>query len=277
MPALGRRDFLRASAVGGLAASMPAVIVGCAGEPAPVALGTILEGGAAPLAFDARGLRWALAPREGRIDVLDPDGLVMQTFAELAHPGAVAIDGSGRAWVVELGASRVAVIDLDRGVIARHGADVLHGPRDVAVDGDGSVLIADALAHHVVRFDARGRMVGVLGTAGPGEGELNGPRGVAVDRDGTIVVAEVGGRRVTRMADDGAWLASWGDEGRFLAPRALRIGPDGRIAVADAVRGEVTVHRGDGAVLAEHRTTSLPEAVAFAPDGALWITGPARG
>ena len=280
---LGRRQLLRASATLGLASAVPAslgsALTGCGvSASAPVALGTIVEGGLGALAFDARGLSWALDARAGILEVREVDGALLRTIEELAHPAAIALDASGRAWVVEAASATLAVIDLDRGVIARHGAELLRGPRDVAIDADASVLVADALAHRVVRLDPSGRVVAMLG--GPivderDEGVLNGPRGVAIADDGSVLVAEIGGARITRLASDGAWLETIASG--LTAPRALRVGPDGRIAVADAVRGEVTLHDASGALLSTHRPTRVPEALAFAPDGALWISGRETG
>jgi len=277
---LKRRELFRAGAAVGALAVLPAGLFGCATDATSVALGTVVDGGLAPRAFDTRGLSWLLAPREGRVEVRDADGTLVQSIDGLAYPAAIAIDASDRAWVVEIGTSTLACIDLERATTTRYGAGILRGARDVAIDVDGQVLVADLFAHQVVRFDDRGGFMASLGTpitgASADESVLNGPRGVALAHDGTVLVAEVGARRVTRLAPDGTWLETVASD--FIAPRELRVAPsDGRFAVADTVRGDVTVYDARGALLATHRSARLPEAIAFARDGALWISGREHG
>lgn len=273
---LRRRELLQASAALGVASALPFGLSGCAGEPPAFALGTVVDAGVSPVVFDARGFAWLLSPLENRLEVRDPDGAVVRTVTELARPRALAIDATGRGWLVESGAARLTSIDLDRGTVTVHGEDVLLAPRDVAVDADGHVLVADAHAHVIARFDGSGAWLGAIGlpvtAAIEDEAALNGPRSIAVAIDGTLLVGEGGARRVSRLASDGRWLETVVAD--LSAPRVVRVSSaDGRFAVADPVRGEVRVLDAAGSLLATHRPARLPESLAFAPDGALWISG----
>lgn len=275
MISLGRRQLVRGATAVGVAAALPGGLSACATTQAPVALGTIVDGGAQPLVLDARGLTWRLSPLEGRVDVLDADGVLVRAITDLAHPRTVAIDARGRGWIVEVGAGRLSRVDLDRDLVTQHGEGTLTGPRDVALDSEGHVVVADALRHTLVRLDDEGAVrdeLGVPVSAHPDDAlALNGPRSLALDVDGTWLVAEVGAGRVSRRASDGAWLEDVVTE--LPAPRMVRIATaDGRAAIADVVRGEVLVVR-QGVLLATHRVTRMPESIAFAPDGALWISG----
>lgn len=269
--------MFRAGAIVGAASFLPVGLFGCATDVVPTALGRIVDDGVAPRAFDRRGLSWLLSPVEGRVEVRDADGTLVQAVDGLAYPSAIAIDAAGRGWIVELGAGTLACIDLERATTTRVGAGTLRTPRDVAVDAEGRLLVAEIGTHQVLRLDERGRVVESLGAPierGPAdeEGVLNGPRSLAVALDGSILVAELGAARVTRLASDGTWLETV--VSGFVSPRTLRVGPDGRFAVADVVRGDVSVYDARGALLTTYRPSArLADAIAFAPDGALWVSG----
>lgn len=288
----GRRDFARLSFLAGAGASLP---LGCVSSGADVGAGAGASGlpvglAASPRDFDVRGRSWSLLPNEGALEVHDAGARLLRVDA-LARPVAVAVHDDV-AWVIELGAfergvSGLARIDL-AGRVTRHGGEVLVGPRDVALDADGSVLVADSLAHRIHRFDPEGAHVGSMGEPGPREGQLNGPRALAVDAD-TWLVAEIGGRRVTRLDRSGAWLETvqlesldlestllLNDAPTLVAPRALRVGPDGLVAVADLVADQVFLVGRDGSH-AHFAPDVRPEGLAFAPDGTLWVCGAARG
>lgn len=275
-----RRDLFRAGAIVGAASLLPGGLFGCATE-VPSALGRVVDDGIAPRAFDRRGFTWLLSPAEGTLEIHDGDGTLVQRVEGLAYPSAIAIDAAGRGWVVEASAATLAVIDLDRATTTRLGAGVLGTPRDVAVDAEGRILVAEVSLHQVLRLDGEGRLIGALGfpiTTGPAdaEGVLNGPRSVALALDGSILVAEGGARRITRLAGDGTWLETVASG--FAAPRSVRVGPDGRFAVADVVRNDVTVYDARGSLLTTYRpSTRLADTIAFAPDGALWVSGRALG
>jgi len=194
---LRRRQILRGAGTLGVISAFPFGLTACGSEPAPVALGTIVDGGLVARAFDLRGMSWVLLPHEGRIEILDADGVLVGTVNDLAFPTAVAFDAVGRGWVVEVGAARLARIDIDRGELTRFAEGSLRCPRDVAIDGEGRVLVADLAAHRIARFDDRGRAIDLIGepvtdTLSHEEGSLNGPRSLAIASDGTLLIVEAG-------------------------------------------------------------------------------------
>lgn len=104
----------------------------------------------------------------------------------------------------------------------------LAGPTGLALDGDGTVLVADAAGHRVYRYDpVAGTVAVVLGTGQPGVGApgtpgpdapVTQPAAVAVGPNGQVYVAEAGNHRVIRVDGAGnlalvAGRGSAGDEG----------------------------------------------------------------
>lgn len=283
-----RRDFVRLSLLAGAGATLP---LGCASPSAQAGRvgGLTVASDSSPRAFDARGRSWSLAPDEGALEVVHAGTRVLHVEG-LARPVAVAVQDD-IAWVVERGdfersSAGLARVTLD-GRVTRHGGEVLVGPRDVALDVDGCVLVADSLAHRIHRFDPEGALVASVGEPGSGEGQLNGPRALAVDAD-TWLVGEVGGGRITRRDRSGARLETLiyepvhlestplaGDAPALVTPRALRVGPNGLVAVADLVADQVFLFARDGGHACLTPDVS-PEGLAFDPDGTLWVLGSAR-
>ncbi|MHB0977735.1 MAG: 6-bladed beta-propeller [Candidatus Aquicultorales bacterium] len=65
--------------------------------------------------------------------------------------------------------------------------DRLHRPEEVAVDGDGTLYIADTFKHRVVVFDSDGKFIRSIGSKGTGYGHIEYPSGVAT-ADGRLFV-----------------------------------------------------------------------------------------
>ncbi len=88
----------------------------------------------------------------------------------------------------------------------------LNGPNALAVEADGSLLVADSRNHRIRRMTVGGSWTTVAGGGESGDGErpldgpaletaLRYPSGVAVDEDGDIFVADTGNHRICRIAE----------------------------------------------------------------------------
>jgi uncharacterized protein (TIGR03437 family) len=141
--------------------------------------------GADGLAFGPDGSLYAASTSTGRVDIVNGDAST--AFAGSGEPGYSGDGGAATA--------------------AR-----LNGPRDVAVDAEGRVFIADE-DNHVVRLvelDGTIRTYagnGVEGTAGDGgpanAAELDSPKAVAVGDDGALFIAD-DSRRVRKVLAPGS-------------------------------------------------------------------------
>lgn len=193
--------------------------------------------------------------------------------ALLKYPRQMAWDAQGNLYYAEMGGHKVRMIDA---------------------------------ATHMVRTVAGTGLSGYSGDGGdPLQAQLNSPYGVAVGPDGTLYIADSGNNRIravnpartaiTTFAGDGTPYFT-GDGGpaeyaQFDNPEDLRFGPDGSLYVADTrnhcvrkiqfLQGATFVstiagvgrhpgYSGDGKAA---RTALLdsPEAIAFDPQGNLWI------
>jgi len=79
------------------------------------------------------------------------------------------------------------------------------GPRGIAVNGNGNVLVADTGNKRIVVFDKDGNYITEFGSAGFDPGQFDEPVGVAVAPSGTVYVTDTWNQRVQAFmpSDDG--------------------------------------------------------------------------
>lgn len=145
--------------------------------------------------------------------------------APLIDPRSVTIDSKGNLFILERGGNALRQVD-PRGRIrtvvgasgkagfSGDGGDgrpaQLNGAKDVGMDLDGTVLIADTDNHSVRRYDPRDGKIsrvagtGVKGSAGAGGDaracQLNEPHGVWVHpKTGDIYISDSGNHRILRL------------------------------------------------------------------------------
>lgn len=178
----------------------------------------------------------------------------------LKKPAGIALDASGRVYVVDATARRLVVFDalgLFLGQI--DGSAWWQRPSAVAVDAPGErVYIVDTGGvesdrHRVWMHDARGRPLGSFGRRGSDDGEFNLPADIAMAPDGTLWVLDAGNFRVQAFDAGGRYLRQFGSlgngVGQFARPRGLVVDRDGLVYVSDASFCNLQVFRPDGVVL----------------------------
>jgi DNA-binding beta-propeller fold protein YncE len=165
-------------------------------------------------------------------------------------------------------------------------------PFGIAVHGGRVYVAVDNYA--VVKLTRDLRFVGSF--RGPGGERLSRfLRAVATDAAGRVYVADASANRVVVFDSSGTPFRSWGASGtapgQFLAPVDVAAGPAGELLVAEPLRGtgeivplypagrplsyiariarESVWTSGGGVRLGTHLFS--PTAVAFAPDGSVWV------
>lgn len=137
---------------------------------------------------------------------------------------AVEVGPDGTVYILERQGNRLRGVDLRSGIIttrAGTGAKgfsgdggpalsaTFDGPKELAVDGAGNILIVDTENHAIRRIDARTGVISTLAGSGQrgGEGDggpataarLDRPHGVAIGPDGSIWIGDTGNHRVRRV------------------------------------------------------------------------------
>ena len=193
------------------------------------------------VAFDPKGASMVVADLDNRrVRAIDMASGLVRTVAgdgskgvprdgseaarsPLVDPRAAALDGAGNLYIAERGGHALRVVDASGRIRTVVGtgkaggtgdggpgiAATLNGPKHLAIDRDGGVLIADTENHAIRKFlPADGTITRVAGTGVRGLGRAAGsPKGVALDRphgvsvaaDGTLYIADSDNGRILRV------------------------------------------------------------------------------
>lgn len=181
---------------------------------------------------------------------ITPDGVVT-TWAGLAgtsgsgngnggvarfnSPEGVAVDGTGIVFVADTGNHLIRRIDVNGNVttvggIAGSSGDTngnftiskFNGPRGVAVDSGGHLLVADTGNHLIRRISNIGdvtTLAGGTGQAGSTDAtgtaaRFSSPRGVAVDSAGNVYAADTGNSTIRKITSAGVVTTLAGSAGQ---------------------------------------------------------------
>jgi sugar lactone lactonase YvrE len=196
-----------------------------------------------------------------RVRKISPDGTVSTlagsgrqgfadgagTAAQFNSPTGVAMDGEGSIIITDQGNHRVRKISPDgtvstlagsgsRGFVDGAGAAAqFNFPYGVAVDGEGSIIIADYGNQRVRKITPDGTVSTLAGSGSAGfadgagaAAQFNGPYGVAVDGEGSIIITDYSNKRVRKITPDGTVSTLFAGSCGFYG---VAIGADGCVVV----------------------------------------------
>ena len=128
-------------------------------------------------------------------------------------------------------------------------------PYGIAVQNDGTIIIADSLNNKIRGIDLDGNVFTIAGTGEPGdkdgpgnEATFSNPYGIAIRDDGTIIVTDSYNHKIRGIDLDGnvfiiAGTGEVGDkdghEATFYYPCGIAIRNDGTIIVADSYNNKI--------------------------------------
>jgi len=126
-------------------------------------------------------------------------------------------------------------------------------PISVAVDGSGTVYVADELRHEIQVFSNDGALLLSWGGKGTRDGQFQYPYGVAVDNSGNVYVADSANERIQVFSSTGVFLRKWGSlgagDGQFRIPYSIAVDGSGNVYVADTFNLRVQVFSNTGVFL----------------------------
>lgn len=179
------------------------------------------------------------------------------------RPHAIAIAPDGNLIVVDTWNYRVQILSPDGTFIQAWGqpgeygfaaatspTDGFWGPRDVLVDSEGRIYIADTGNKRIRVYNADGTFAMDIGTGGSGLGQIDEPAGLALHPDGRLYIADTWNRRISVFMTDGTFVNTYRVRGwyeelgnrPYLAIDAER----GLLYVTDPDLGRILVYTVDG-------------------------------
>jgi DNA-binding beta-propeller fold protein YncE len=182
----------------------------------------------------------------------------------------------------------------------------LSKPIAVTLDDQDNLYVLEAGSGRVQVFDPNGQFLRMWGSPGAGDGQfnLNHPNGlalaadgypglehygdIAVDSSGNVYVLDTFNYRVQKFANDGTFLAKWGEEavlgkaadGEFIFPAGMATDLEGNVYVSDGGRPDVQKFDPQGNLLAKIGGSSNGDgavslwgsSIAVGPDGLIYVS-----
>ena len=167
------------------------------------------------------GTKYIADPMAGKVFVYGTDDALINVLGESLDMTPIDVEVRGqRCYVTDMKNNQVVVLDIATGEVLKRmgkagdapGQFVLIG--DLAVDGQGNVLVTDKLLGRVTVFDDAGDLKLAFGKAGRSIHHFVRPKGIEVDRQGRIWVVDAA-PEVAKVYDrEGALLMFFGFPGK---------------------------------------------------------------
>jgi hypothetical protein len=211
----------------------------------------------AGIAVDAADRIYVLS--DGQIAIFSPGGDFVRKWKAPEGATCLAVNPDKKVWIGIPG--RVAFYDNEGKFLGGFSVGEAGKPASItsikAVHNE--ILIADAAARNVRRYNLEGKQTGSFGTKGqPGFMLPNRSFDIAVDSQGLIWATDPGRHRVSSWNSEGVRIRHFGKFGQqnvedFVGccnPVNLAIAPDGKIITGEKVKARVKVFNADGKLLA---------------------------
>jgi DNA-binding beta-propeller fold protein YncE len=221
------------------------------------------------LAVDSAGNLYVADGRNNRVQQFDDSGIPMMVLgaggdkeAQFSEPWGVAVDGQGNVYVADTWNHRIQKYDSDFNLVKEWGKPFTEvgvrppepgeffGPRAMAIDAEGNLLVVDTGNKRVAKFSLDGEPLGSFGEEGGGPGQFNEPVGIAVGANGDIYVADTWNLRVQHF--DAAFnyideftVKGWGNTEVTAKPYLVALA-DGRVIVSNPANGRIELYDQEG-------------------------------
>jgi uncharacterized protein (TIGR03663 family) len=213
---------------------------------------------------------------------------------QFREPWGLAVSARNEIYVADTWNGRIQVFDSRGRLLRKWGqfssrvpADSstelhsLYGPRGLAFDIRGRLLVADTGNKRLLRFGHEGEPLGAVGGPGAGLGRFAEPVGLAVGPpNGSVYVADTWNRRVQRLDRDLKPLAEWPIPGwrsqTALNKPYLAVDRSGLVYVGDPEHSRILVYDAQGrpagvARIGGGAAASRPLGLAVDPGGTVLV------
>lgn len=213
-----------------------------------------------------------------------PDFFALPPGANFGECAGVAVNSKGHVFVFHRGERPLMEFDANGKFIRSVDDGLFTTPHGLRVDAQDNLWTTDVGSHVVLKLNAEGRVLLVLGRKGAAGEEIAGvgvtlfnkPSDVAFDRAENIYVSDgYGNSRVVKFDKNGKFLTTWGAKGtgpgQFDLPHAIVVDGRGRVIVADRQNSRIQVFDTNGNYQTEWKHLGQPWGLALARDGNLFV------
>jgi DNA-binding beta-propeller fold protein YncE len=258
------------------------------------------------VAVDGEGNVYVVDSDNNRIEKLDANGKFLLAWGNKApdsppfppgqfnQPWGIAVDKSGNVYVADTWDYRIQKFDASGKFLTEWGSNgdtrgdpkvnptQFYGPRAIAVDAQGNVLVTDTGNKRVLKFSPTGEPLAQFGGVGSGNGQFQEPVGIGIDSQGNIYVADTWNQRIQKFDSGLNYVAQWpvqAWDGQSIVNKPyLAVSPDGSVFVTDPEGARIIKFSSDGQLQAVFGTPgtdlssfSLPTGLAFDTQGNLYV------
>jgi uncharacterized protein (TIGR03663 family) len=253
------------------------------------------------LAVDSRANVYVADSQNNRVQKFDSEGRFISAWGSLGtepgqftEPWGIAVDGEDNVYVADTWNHRIQKFTDGGQLLTYWGVytDTLgqltepqgafYGPRDIAVDGEGNLFVADTGNKRIQKFDPNGEPLGQWGGEGSLPGQFLEPVGIAIDEQDNVYVADTWNQRI-QVFDRGflplaQWpLQAWFGESLLNKPY-LAVDTTGRVYATDPEGHRVFVFDQAGALVAifgkygtDAASFDLPTGIALDQQGNVYV------
>ncbi|ESO07943.1 hypothetical protein HELRODRAFT_110232 [Helobdella robusta] len=238
-----------------------------------------------------------IAVHDERIAVADSNGQCVQIFSlegdcllkfgvkgrspgQMQRPTSVTFTPDGQNILVSDYENKwIGIYTIEGKFLSRLGHGKLVGPKGVAIDAQGRVVVVDNKSSTVFLYTLSGKILGKFGlraidhessgqpvvrnTYAEAQARMAGPHFCAIDPiDGDVVVTDFHNHKVKVFTSEGQYKFTFGSagdgNGQFSAPTGVCIDSQGNILVADWGNSRVQIFDKNGSFLCFIDTSSDP-------------------
>lgn len=198
-----------------------------------------------------------------KVHVVSPDNRVLKVLdlsKQMSHIGRFTIDkAKNRLILPDLKENKIVVTDLDGNHLFSFGkrgdADgEFNLPQGVALEKDGTIVVADSFNARVQRFTPQGEFKSKFGRRGDSPGDFAIIKGVAVDSEDHIYITDGKLNQFSIFSNKGDFLLNIGGTfaatagakmaiGGFLIPQGIDIDQNDRIYIVDQLNRRFHVYQ----------------------------------
>ncbi len=218
------------------------------------------------------------------IDVLTSSGIRKQSFGtqgngqgQFTNPSGIALRGDV-VYVTEQCNNRVQKLSIKGEHLAFIGEGQLSNPREICLDPDGRIIVADFSNRRVQVFNEDGsHAYSITGSSAEGS-NLTNPWGIALDSEGQLHVADYSSKLVQVFTAEGKYITTYGSGQFSYGPAGIAIDEEGYSFVTDwnsAGNARLYIfnpqHQLIHSTHCQNSYFNNPAGVAIDKDGFIWV------